>query len=918
MMHVAFAQNQRVEMIISLDAATSVFDIDQSIFYTNHSQDTLDNIVLQDWNHAFSDKDSPLGKRFLENYSNKFYFTSDKNRGYTDIKSLHVENQSLMWHRDTMAIDQIHVKLLHPLRPKQTVKIDIQYKLKLPHTKFTGYGKNKEGFHLKNWYLIPAVYKDRWKPLSHLDIDNYNHDLTDFNVLITLPQELLVSSNLEVIDQQPEFLMQGKGVTNFDLEILYENEFNSFNLKGLQVATNLNNIEISDEVKHNILQRQYAFLQKNIGDVQVPKIFVNEIDYNKNPLYGFNQLPSFLRPFSDAFEWDIRMFKTFTDSYLDLLVPMQKRTNNWYVEGLKFHLMRKYVDTYYADQKLIGNISKIWGVRTYHFSDLAFNERYYLGGQYVLRSRLDQSLETSQDSLTNYNKQVGQPFKTVQLFQYLELQLGVERLNELMQESLKQPSEVVGTFFIEQIKKETDKTVHYYLDELLSNTPRMDVKILKKTVQQDSIILRVKQNCKVSPPLLLSGIENDSVKYRSWVQLKSGISELKVPNNTDYQWFLDKEKALYDVTHRNNTILANKGLFKKPLKIKWLIDAEDETKTQLFFEPGLYYNFYDGITLTNTFHNKSIWKKDFVYRLMPSYSFKSNELTGGMRLEHWKYFEKSKFRALKTGLAASYFHYKPQLSYSVFSGYANLFFKRKNLRKTKTKLFNISYVQVNRDRDPEVLDENQYDKYGVINLNYVYSNPELLNKMFWNTGVEISSEFAKLNNEFIFRKLIGNNQQFETRFFNGIFLFNNTTGDFFSYGVNKPNDYLFRYKYFGRSESTGILSQQFIMNDGGFKADMPVKYASQWISSMNMSLGIWKWAEFYTDLGLVKNKGVDPYFVHDKGLRLNFVNNMLELYFPVHSNNGWEISQPHYETKIRFVLTTDFKVIFAYLKRGVM
>jgi hypothetical protein len=184
--------------------------------------------------------------------------------------------------------------------------------------------------------------------------------------------------------------------------------------------------------------------------------------------------------------------------------------------------------------------------------------------------------------------------------------------------------------------------------------------------------------------------------------------------------------------------------------------------------------------------------------------------------------------------------------------------------------------------------------------------------------VEISSEFAKLNNEFIFRKLIGNNQQFETRFFNGIFLFNNTTGDFFSYGVNKPNDYLFRYKYFGRSESTGILSQQFIMNDGGFKADMPVKYASQWISSMNMSLGIWKWAEFYTDLGLVKNKGVDPYFVHDKGLRLNFVNNMLELYFPVHSNNGWEISQPHYETKIRFVLTTDFKVIFAYLKRGVM
>jgi hypothetical protein len=40
----------------------------------------------------------------------------------------------------------------------------------------------------------------------------------------------------------------------------------------------------------------------------------------------------------------------------------------------------------------------------------------------------------------------------------------------------------------------------------------------------------------------------------------------------------------------------------------------------------------------------------------------------------------------------------------------------------------------------------------------------------------------------------------------------------FSYAADRPTDYLFDYNYLGRSESTGLYSQQFILAEGGFKS----------------------------------------------------------------------------------------------------
>ncbi len=107
----------------------------------------------------------------------------------------------------------------------------------------------------------------------------------------------------------------------------------------------------------------------------------------------------------------------------------------------------------------------------------------------------------------------------------------------------------------------------------------------------------------------------------------------------------------------------------------------------------------------------------------------------------------------------------------------------------------------------------------------------------------------------------------------------------------------------GRSESTGLYSQQYIIAEGGFKSKLQDQFANQWITTLNAGYSIWNWIEAYGDVGFLKNRYNNPHFVYDSGIRLNLVQDYFELYLPIYSNNGWEITQPNYSEKIRFIIT---------------
>ena len=201
--------------------------------------------------------------------------------------------------------------------------------------------------------------------------------------------------------------------------------------------------------------------------------------------------------------------------------------------------------------------------------------------------------------------------------------------------------------------------------------------------------------------------------------------------------------------------------------------------------------------------------------------------------------------------------------------------------------------------------------YNVGSINYIYSNKGALNYFTLSGKSEFSSKFGKIHLTTDYRHLTKSGRQISIRLFAGKFFWKNTNSTYFDFALDRPTDYLFQYQYLGRSEQTGIYSQQFIFAEGGFKSKFTNPYSNDLLVTVNTGFGLWKWLEGYIDLGLIKNKNESSRFLYDSGVRINVLPDYLELFFPIYNSNGFQLtdnSSP-YSEKIRFLLTLQPKTL---------
>ena len=76
---------------------------------------------------------------------------------------------------------------------------------------------------------------------------------------------------------------------------------------------------------------------------------------------------------------------------------------------------------------------------------------------------------------------------------------------------------------------------------------------------------------------------------------------------------------------------------------------------------------------------------------------------------------------------------------------------------------------------------------------------------------------------------------------------------------------------------------EIIITEGGFKSIFEDPFANEWIATTNASISVWRFVEIYGDAGFLKNRNEAARFKYDSGIRLNFIHNFLEVYFPLQS-----------------------------------
>lgn len=925
----SFAYGQHTNTItVNLNDQTKELHIQQELVYQNNSSSSLSYLYFNDWANAYSNKNTGLAKRFAEEFKKSLHLAKDNERGSTEILSaVDDEYRGLRWQREKSA-DILKIRLNAPLPPNESVKLFITYKVKLPMNKFTPYGySNKGGYYLKDWYLTPAVYNRDWHLYSNKNLEDLYTDVTKTTVNFNYPDGLYLTTNYRVLGNS-KFptgqLTQLNGTKQKSCEIILNpsKKFTTHVTEYMTVVTDIEESKYNGIVQGVSINNVTQFIHENLGKYPHPQLLVSQIDYNKSPLYGINQLPSFIRPYEKQFQFEMKFLKTALNSILRETIFLDPRKDQWVNQAIANYLLISYVEKNYSDQKLLGKLSKIWGVRSFNLAKIGFNDQYPLLYNLTARKNLDQALTTPNDSLIKFNQKIANKYKAGQGLTYLADYIGKEKIDESIKTFFKyyQRNTVKVLDFESIIKRSTDKDINWFFKEYVSTDRRIDFKIKKIEKLNDSLAITLKNKEGTNVPISVFGLKKDSVVSKYWFKDIKEEKTFNIPNKGEDRLVLNYDMKIPEFNQRDNW-KSLKGFLSgnKKLKFQFFKDAENPYYNQVFYVPVISFNIYDGWAPGMRLYNKTLLKKPFVYDFAPSYSFREKAFVGYGRISYQKHLNKSGLYVANYSLGGSTFHFQENSRYSTITPAISFGWRPDNLRSNKREFLSFRYVNVLRNKDESLGDFETPPDYSVLNARYINSNSGIIDYSKWFIDAQHASDFSKLVFEWEYRKLFQNNRQFNLRFFAGKFLRNKTTEysdpNFYSFALDRPTDYLFDYSYLGRSEDSGLYSQQIVIAEGGFKSKLQNPYANDWMATMNTSINLWRWIEVYGDAGLMKSKGLNERFVYDSGVRLNLVTDYFELYLPLYSNNGWEVSQPNYEEKIRFIVTVSPKTLIGLFTR---
>jgi len=238
-----FAQTNKITIYATLFPDSNEIKIKQETTFYNKSDSILNEVYFHNWPNSYKDKQTPLAKRFIENYSKTFHFTNEKHRGNTTINGISLNFDVATFEITDENPDFLKVNLNDPLKPKDSVKISATYLVKIPNDKFTKYGASEFEYNLRYWYLAPAIYDTKWRLYNNLDIDDLYIDYTDYNISFKVPKEYEINTDLKasyfIKDSIKNYGLSGKKRLDIALNISKNSYYKNYFFDDISISTDI-------------------------------------------------------------------------------------------------------------------------------------------------------------------------------------------------------------------------------------------------------------------------------------------------------------------------------------------------------------------------------------------------------------------------------------------------------------------------------------------------------------------------------------------------------------------------------------------------------------------------------------------------------------------------------------------------------
>lgn len=550
------------------------------------------------------------------------------------------------------------------------------------------------------------------------------------------------------------------------------------------------------------------------------------------------------------------------------ILGSNERDNAWMDEGINsFFETRTILATSKNPNaiEMMGgglNLSKIFGLDKFSYQYLSEELLYLISA----RGSKDQPIQAPSEYYTEMNYGAIVYKKTALAFNYLMNYLGEEKFNECMRvyfETWKfrhpTPDDIKLVF-----ETTTGKNLSWFFGDLIYTKGHIDYKAISIRFKSGTSTLTVKNDGDIGGPFSVDIIRDGQLADRKWYDGISPLEKqsLKIDARKGDHIKINNVQGIPEYNRNNNTI-RTKGILRRsePYTLKPITGIDDPGTSQLFWTPLIGWNNYNKWMLGIQLHNRTIPAKNYQWSLAPMYSIATKTMNGFARVE----YNNGRIGVGVRGqrFAVSTFPYDDKKfvrSYDLISPFINVMLFPDRLQKDWRGNVDVSFFSIGEllknDNSRFIGDYDQiYPDYGKgPRISHLRIRTNLIKKMLRSEfRLQSTFEGGEYTNWSVFQQHTmmfdyiyrgKGKKKIKTRLYygggDGFYL--NAAGQYGGsrYDSNSPknriaSDYVYDGLFLGRSDVTGIFSQQFLRTQGGLAAPTQ-QSANKSLTSLNVEM----------------------------------------------------------------------------------
>jgi len=951
-----FQQEVNYRIHVTLDDKQNELSAFETVEYINNSSDTLHFIYFHLWPNGYSNNATELAKQLLRSGGKAKLFNDPELRGYIDSLDFKVGDRQLQWDVLPGKPDICQVWLDKDLRFGDTIKITTPFHLKIPKGVTSRLGHIGESYQISQWYPKPAVYdKSGWHQMSYLDQGEFYSEFGSFDVSITLPDNYTVGATGNLQNEK-----EAKRLDKLAADTSWIATSGDGNVDFPPSSAKMKTLRYTEKQVHDFAwfaDKRFHVLK---GKVMLPEsgrevttwvMFTNQqanlwkdaIPYVNNsliyfskwngdfPYHSFTAVQSALSA-GEGMEYPgITVIGRVKDAYSLDQVIAHEACHNWYYSALGSDERRypfmdegitsanevRYLSERYPHKKLwevyLNNIKL---AKFFHIDNRPVMQMQQLEWMAQARENLEQpiNLQSSDFTTLNYNLIIYN--KAAMSFNYLRAYLGDSLYDSTMQHYYRkwkfrhpQPDDLHHLF-----ESATGKDLTWFFDDLIGTTKRMDYKMVRLENQQ----LLIKNKGELKSPLVISGMEGDSICFEKWVDGFEGEKWIGIPQGNYSEIKIDPRNVTPELYRLNNNIRKS-GIFPKsdPIHTQPYFTLEDPGKQYLMYFPAVNWTRENGFMIGMAFHNRFLLPKTLEYFVMPFYSFNNPGLAGFGKISYNITPWEKLIRMATISLEGVQFGAPGDQNYHKIKAGLDLYFRPGNMNNPFTNKVYGNYIAASDLFKIEHLEKAKMNSY--VQFGYQLEKNSIIDPFNLLASFESNRSFLKTSVAFNYKlSYYGNKNGLDIRLFAGTMLKNNPEVPFYALaagGRNGREQYLYEGTYpdrFSVFPST-IWSRQMTITEGGL------------VSPVNEKLGYSRWLislSFVSNLpGKISRIPVKPFvnfLLNDHGTGAGHDSplffeagfkaglwNFLEVYIPLVVSSNIETITGSFKDRIRLVFNLD-------------